>query len=75
MIKKSTQLNLVNDLVKGSEELKDWSVKMEDSELSISGAMESRSPSNETINAILAFAKSYSFLPSRTLEGIDLYLN
>lgn len=75
MSKKSTLFKLENDFEKESGALEGWEVKMEDSNVIKKGKMESRSPSDETIAAILAFAKSYSCLKSRSLDGIDLYLN
>ena len=64
MDKKSTLLKLVNDFEKGIGELEDLDVKTE-----------FQAPSDKTIKAILAFAQSYRFVQSRTIEGIDMYLN
>lgn len=64
MNRKSTLFYLVNDFEKGGGDMEDLDVKME-----------FQSPSDKAVRAILAFAQSYCFVQSQTIEGIDLYLN
>ena len=75
MSKKSTLFKNVNDFEDGRGKLEGCEVKMEKNEYDMLGMVEFQSPSDETIKTILAFAQSYSYVPSRTLEGIDMYLN
>ncbi|MBT3244027.1 MAG: hypothetical protein HN352_12820 [Bacteroidetes bacterium] len=76
MHKKTTLFYLVNDLEKLTEEYDDCDVEMDDSDIYNKLEMtEFQNPSDQTVQAILDFAQSYSCIKSRTLDEIDLYLN
>ena len=75
MHKKSTLFYLVNDFEKLTGENEDWDLQMRDSDRIDASDQDLLSPSNSVVEAILDFAKSYSFIKPLSFQGIDLYLN
>ncbi len=72
----STLFYLVNEFEKVTGELEDWEMKMEECDYKKDAAANCLSgPSAESVQAILDFAQSYHYEKSRTLDGIDMYLN
>lgn len=74
---KFTQFNFVNSEDLKGVEKEEWSTKMEESDTLFSlGEQEAEySPSDETINSILDFARSHKTVPSMNLKFIDIYMN
>ncbi len=75
MHKKSTLFYLVNDFERLTGENEDWDSKMRNSDRIDTSDEDFENPSNSVVEAILDFAKSYSFIKPNSFQGIDLYLN
>ncbi|MCD6347087.1 MAG: hypothetical protein J7L96_06685 [Bacteroidales bacterium] len=76
MQKKSTLLYLVDDFEKVAGGIDEWNLIMEENDHTYkSDQTELKSPSEHSVQVILDFAQSYSFIKSKTIDVIDMYLN
>jgi hypothetical protein len=74
---KFTQFNFINSEDGPWEDSDEGNAIMEESEtlFSLMEQDEGFSPSEETVNRVLDFARSYTSFPSRNIRFIDLYMN
>ena len=74
---KFTQFNFINSEDGSREDSEERNAIMEEGEtfFSLMEPDEALNPSEETVNRILDFARSYTSVPSRSIRFIDLYMN
>ncbi len=74
---KSTQFNFINSEDGPWDESEEWDAIMEESETLFSQEelKPEFTPSDQAVQNILDFARSYQTVPSRNLKFIDLYMN